>query len=509
MRSKRMIIAVFLCVFAMLMFSSKVFSEETLKDEGAAFLVEVAKSHYQRGQMEQAAHEFSKVLLINSDNEEALEYLKKLGMSRGLYSKQKTRLSKKMDMSKELDSREFGNKVCETPKVAEQETDEDLPVIEQEIVEQIEEGNKGIIYINEAVESKEVVEQKENVEDDDIVEVGAAQVSLATTPQLGGFEDEISTLVQENEIRALEADVLQAKIKDLKEMQYALKIAPKKWEIKEGEISNKELERISKGYAKKTKNLRKQLFKQKQDLDEQMSVLKKKDNELALLKDVSKEASLQSKEIDKIREDYAKRISRISELVLDQEDAKSDGISDISLLKEKSESASKESLGYERKMRILARKYNEAREEAFKQEQYNRRMLAVLEDYLYARKNIIGSLGDKVVYKKMRIANTENKLLDRIEELIDMHDDVDYYLSRIEDRDELVDAKNEDLIYLRSKVGSNGSLGEKNKDLKYLWSRLEAAQEKLFSKKENISLLEKRLKETQFELNKLKRKVSM
>jgi chromosome segregation ATPase len=51
----------------------------------AAYLLDYAKKLYEQGDFENAKHEFSKLLVIDPDNKEAREYLKKMGLDRGLY----------------------------------------------------------------------------------------------------------------------------------------------------------------------------------------------------------------------------------------------------------------------------------------------------------------------------------------------------------------------------------------------------------------------------------------
>ncbi len=51
----------------------------------AAYLLDYAKKLYEQEDFENARHEFSKLLIIDPDNKEAKEYLKKMGLDTGLY----------------------------------------------------------------------------------------------------------------------------------------------------------------------------------------------------------------------------------------------------------------------------------------------------------------------------------------------------------------------------------------------------------------------------------------
>lgn len=75
-------------LFLFLLIVGPIRAEE--RNMAAEFLNERAQLFYERGQRKEAMHEFSKVLLIDPANPTAFEYLKKLGVDRGLYRPFKT-----------------------------------------------------------------------------------------------------------------------------------------------------------------------------------------------------------------------------------------------------------------------------------------------------------------------------------------------------------------------------------------------------------------------------------
>ena len=62
----------------------------------AQYLTDLGKSYYDAGQEDEAVHEFSKALLVDPHNIEAISYLHKMGFNQGLYPGLKTGLTEKM-----------------------------------------------------------------------------------------------------------------------------------------------------------------------------------------------------------------------------------------------------------------------------------------------------------------------------------------------------------------------------------------------------------------------------
>ena len=91
----------------------------------SAYLVERGISYYEKGQFQEAVHEFSKVLLVDSDHQVALKYLHNLGLTEGLYQGTMTTASTIEELSKDVKEYKF-----KTALLEEQKTD-----IEQQIRE--------------------------------------------------------------------------------------------------------------------------------------------------------------------------------------------------------------------------------------------------------------------------------------------------------------------------------------------------------------------------------------
>jgi len=64
-----------------------------LQIDSSDFLVEVGLNYLEQGRTEDAMHEFSKALMLNPDNQEAIELLNEMGLEEGLYTNVKTRTS--------------------------------------------------------------------------------------------------------------------------------------------------------------------------------------------------------------------------------------------------------------------------------------------------------------------------------------------------------------------------------------------------------------------------------
>ena len=68
----------------------------------AADLINVGKEFYNKGSYDKAIHELSKALLIEPRNEEALDYLRRMGLKRGIYSYQTSPLDEISELTDEI-----------------------------------------------------------------------------------------------------------------------------------------------------------------------------------------------------------------------------------------------------------------------------------------------------------------------------------------------------------------------------------------------------------------------
>ena len=70
--------------------------------EGANLLVQVGVEHYEKGELDQAIHEFSKALMLDPNHSVAKEYLAEFGMEEGLYPGMTTKLTRVADMATQI-----------------------------------------------------------------------------------------------------------------------------------------------------------------------------------------------------------------------------------------------------------------------------------------------------------------------------------------------------------------------------------------------------------------------
>ena len=71
-------------------------------NEGSDYLVEIGKMYFDKGQKEDAAHEFSKALLLNPENLDAKKYLNQMGLKEGLYKPTRTNLTEAVEAPQKI-----------------------------------------------------------------------------------------------------------------------------------------------------------------------------------------------------------------------------------------------------------------------------------------------------------------------------------------------------------------------------------------------------------------------
>ncbi|MEW5895399.1 MAG: hypothetical protein AB1650_06555 [Candidatus Omnitrophota bacterium] len=89
--------AVFVCCFLFL--TGNCLAQKSLVAED---LIRSGKKYYENGYHDKAIHQFSKALLIEPKNQEALEYLGKMGLSGGVYGQPESQLDKIHELSEEI-----------------------------------------------------------------------------------------------------------------------------------------------------------------------------------------------------------------------------------------------------------------------------------------------------------------------------------------------------------------------------------------------------------------------
>jgi len=114
-------------------------------------------------------------------------------------------------------------------------------------------------------------------------------------------------------------------------------------------------------------------------------------------------------------------------------------------------------------------------------------MFSVLEDYLYAHRDFAKGAVTQKIMTEMDLANAQSALLDRHDELNRLYKDLDYYLARNYEKDDVIDEKNEDIMYFQNQLRNNP-------DTRLLWEKLEESQKNILEKRQKIKELEERSK---------------
>ncbi|MBF0522592.1 MAG: hypothetical protein HQL24_05995 [Candidatus Omnitrophica bacterium] len=380
---------------------------KSLREEGSALLVQIAQTAYDRGQYDDAAHEFSKALLIDPSNQKAIKGLNKMGIEKGLYAGTKTGLTSLVDLAKNLQ--------------------------------------------DQNVEKLAILPTSEGA-------VAAAPVSAPITPT----QDRMGNLSREvlKEIAALQKDIEQSKRK-VAHAKVSQKIAKAEKVMQNADMALAERllkapdttapvvsptvkEPVVKSSAEvkpvtETKKLAKK------------TEAKKSINQLAYKKPVVAHRAQTFTEPQETMEPEALEETPTPALDSDETQMalKVQGRA-IDLLEEQMRKSAQEALDYEKKMTAILDEQNEAKDKALEQEETNRQMLAVLEDYLYAKQQ--NPQKSHAIEYRLELASAHNTLLERYDELHRLYKDLDHYLAKVYEKGDIIDEKNTDILYFKEQL---------------------------------------------------------
>lgn len=325
---------IFLCGF--LTQASIVWAENA----AASFLVDIAKSHLEHGQVQEAIHEFSKALLVEPDNQEAKQHLERLGLSQGLYHATLT------SQAKEIRARQENE-------------------IYKEKLASLEQRNKSI------------------------------------EGQIKELETRQQSLNEENQIKDLESSVVQVKIKTTAETY-------------EQQLKNKndKAAKIEADYLAKVNGLKTKSSTQEKQVEEQRRMVEVKSMELSMLS-------------DKLNQVLSKPLKIEDEAIANH---------------------------YKAELDSLRREYNQlALELSLQKDKYDH-VFKVLEDYIYVRRNELNEVGDRLIFREMDLVKNEHYLLDRLDELVSLHESLENTRSQINEKNDSLNAKNADIELLLKKL---------------------------------------------------------
>ncbi len=169
-------------------------------------ILEEARQKYDTGSHEQAIHLFSKVLLIDPRNQEALDYLKKMGLDGGIYGYQKTAADHVYDLMDEISL--YRNQLQALEDRSDQQTQE---------TDRLSEQKK---YLEDLIERKEQERQQLMQQKDEIF--------MVSTMKLKEQQEQLLDLQQQ---AARKTDELVRLNTDLFELK-------KKWQTDQAALGN-------------------------------------------------------------------------------------------------------------------------------------------------------------------------------------------------------------------------------------------------------------------------------
>ena len=221
-----------------------------------------------------------------------------------------------------------------------------------------------------------------------------------------------------------------------------------------------ELERQKKDIEDKFNNLqaeRNELYRSNLAKDLEMNLLHDKVNQI-------KEASLKNKDIhqdqmQRIDEMYKDKDQKLMESVIKKEHlvdsmevALKEKEAQLKSLNSKFNNTIDQSLLYEDQMAALSEKYRQLKGTIDNRHKTQDQLIRNLADYLYMRGEKMNDIADQLVYKEMDLTRTQHSLLNKMDDLVDLHQTADKYRHQISERDALIDDKDADLRFLQNKV---------------------------------------------------------
>lgn len=465
---KKFLIAI-LCGGAVFIFGLRTgLAEEdlNLRKEGGNYLVSIAKTAYARGQYEDAAHEFSKALLVDPENKEALEGLRAMGIDRGLYADVRTSLTNTVEISRNFKLQEVAeqtilNESAKRRKVqfldVEPKQDE-LGNVNKKIEQEIKALQKDIETSRQVVAQADVPQAikkaEKSIEKADMTLAEGLLASPQTMFEQVGTEQLLGQQKIENPVLAQNKENAKVQIKET----IFLPVDTKNSDV-----------------------LRPAARKVELALTETMQKPGEEKN-LNILMVPEEKTKLQQQQIALAYDKQVKQKGKNSDELFSNQEHE---IENVSVFEERIEKSAQDALAYDKDLKAILAEQNRMRQELFEQEEYNRKMFAVLEDYLYAHRDFTKDAITQKIMAEMDLASAQSALLDRHDELNRLYKDLDYYLARNYQKDDVIEEKNEDIMYLRNQIRNNP-------DTRLLWEKLEESQKNIIEKKQKIKELEER-----------------
>lgn len=236
-------------IAALLIFSGVFFFMQGAYAQGSMVvqeLIKMGKGFYESGHYEKAIHEFSKALLVEPYNEEALKCLEKMGVDGGVYGYQKTAVDHIYELSEEIAAYQNDLQALEAQKNAQQEYNAKLEQQKaylknmiaqkeeekqnlsaeseefravatmklkenQDYISELEQGSRGkiveLVRLNtDLVEIKEELISDKNVIEGQAEELNGLKRDFEKYKKLNDEEARILTMKHEDELASLEKD---------------------------------------------------------------------------------------------------------------------------------------------------------------------------------------------------------------------------------------------------------------------------------------------------------------
>lgn len=419
----------------------------------AAELINMGKEFYENGQSKEAIHEFSKALLIDPHNEDALFYLKEMGVEGGVYGYQKTALDYIYELNEEIIAHQNSLQNLKAQQQYSKDLQEQKTQLKN-IIAQKEQEKKDIFGASEElriVATMKLAEQQGYIEELEISNQGKKQELVRLN----------TDLVEIKQAFVLDKDMLKKKMQELDVLRSNFE--------KHQNLSEEELRALRITYEKELASLEEshndldhEVFGIKEQYRKNMrkyhSALLKKETELKMEKNLS---AVKSYRIAQQENRYLKLRSGVDELI----EVKTALVDEAELLR-----------GYIKKIR---------REKTFR---YSKSLAIPAEDklteYIHKQDGVIIDLKARMVdllgkvraLKELGVEKDAEKIedlkvqIDSLKKEIDdkageldfsqkqqeiLGDRIDEYQKRLEIVEDMIKDKEERILFLEEQLGSD------------------------------------------------------
>jgi len=476
---KKFLIAILSAGLSLMLVPQSSFAAEdlNLRKEGGDYLVKLAKTAYARGQYEDAAHEFSKALLIDPENKEALEGLRAMGIDRGLYADVRTSLTNTVEISRNFKVQEMAeNTILSDSSFRKNQfigdrsdccvKQDQLGNLSKDIEDEITRLQNDLIASRSLVEKAEIPQNIKKAEKSmQKADMTLAEGLLASNEKPWD-EGKTTKTIPEKKLDSAPASLVKKEESSFSQSEETISMPveerPSFSERKvKSEVLDKKMvlgpkEEIQKPLEGKNVNL--------------LAVSDEKIQQQANQTALAYEGQVKQK---------GKHSAELFSYVPQEEN--------VAAFEQRIEKSAQEALAYDKDLKAIFAEQNRMRQELFEQEQYNRKMFALLEDYLYAYRGFAQEAITQKIMAQIDSAQTQNALWDRNDELVRLYKDLDYYLARNYEKDDLIDEKHKDVMFFRDQL-------RHNPDMRLLWEKLEKSQQNIIEKRQKINELEERIK---------------